>query len=117
MTLRHAQQRCGRVIIMSAKYGLLELQDPVSWYEAYLPALSAEDRASLLVRLRKQALEKLAGERVLWYPSTAYWDAFAEAAPELAKSVSRPYHKLSALMLRKVLSKEIKNYGFIPSRR
>ena len=73
LMMRHAQQRCRVILIMSAKYGLLELTDPVSWYEAYLPELSASERGKLLSLLRAQALKKLVGRKVLWYPNRAYW--------------------------------------------
>lgn len=117
LMMRHAQQRCRVILIMSAKYGLLELTDPVSWYEAYLPELSASERGKLLSLLRAQALKKLVGRKVLWYPSRGYWEAMAEACPEVIPSVIRPYRKLPSLRLFKVLSNEIKNYGQFPARR
>ena len=117
MMMKHAQQRCGRILIMSAKYGLLELTDKVQWYEAYLPNLLPAEREALLKKLREQALVKFRGCRVLWYASRAYYEALAEAAPEVIPNICRPYKTLPSLTLYKVLSNEIQNHGVFPARR
>lgn len=117
MMMRHAQQRCDVILIMSAKYGLIGLDEPIRWYEAYLPNLPEEDRKILLAKLREQAIAKLLGKKVLWYPSKVYWETLLEAFPRIAENIRRPYRKLGNLRLYKVLSNEIKNYDTLPARR
>jgi len=117
LMMRHAAQRCRKVIIMSAKYGFIELTAPVRWYEAYLPKLAPHERRLLLDKLREQAPAQFIGKSVLWYPSQVYFDALVEATPTIAAGVTRPYKTLPSLVLYKVLSNEIKCYDSSPSRR
>lgn len=44
--MKHAMQRCDQIIIVSAKYGLLQLTDSVSWYDQYLGGMTEEQLAS-----------------------------------------------------------------------
>jgi hypothetical protein len=116
LSLRHAQQRCHQVMIMSAHYGLLRLSDPIRYYDAYLPTLTPEQRGALLGRLKHQ-LPQLAGLRVLSYLPKAYYLALLEADPTIVARFQRPYRKLPSLVLFKTLSNEIKHYGIHPARR
>lgn len=120
LMIRHAQQRAGLILIMSAKYGLIDVNADVFFYNAYLPDLTPQARARLIVRLRQQIDERhtlFTEGRVLSYLSKAYFTALEEAAPAMASKLRRPYKKLPMLPLFKILSNEIKHYGQHPSRR
>lgn len=116
LMVKHAQQRAGRIIIMSALHGLIRPEDRVTMYDSYLPTLSRDERAQLLRKLREQS-ERLIGLRILSYLPKAYHEALLEAAPGLAGNLHRPYKNLGLMALFGVLSREIKNYGKEPSRR
>lgn len=116
LMVKHAQQRTGRIVIMSALHGLIRPEDRITVYDAYLPTLSREERAALLRKLRHQA-DALRGLKILSYLPKAYHEALLEAAPGLAGSLSRPYKNLGLMALFGVLGREIKNYGKEPSRR
>lgn len=125
-TMRHAQQRAATIIIMSAKYGLLHLSDPVRYYDTYIGDLTPDQRKALVYRIQNKPFVELllpAKERpddqprILSYLPAAYWEVFAEALPGFAKNVRRPYKSLPMLKLISVLSNEIKNYGKNPGRR
>ena len=124
--IRHAQQRCDHVLIMSAKFGLLRLDDPVSYYDAYLPKLPPQMRERLRERTAgqlaeniPQALRKPWNERrVLSYLPEAYHDFLMVVAAESYKHVfRRPYAHLGMLTMIATLSAEIACYGSSPSRR
>lgn len=118
LMMRHAQQRCDAVIIMSALYGLLRLSDPVSYYDAYIPDLDAEERTLLIGRIRGQTwVRSFEGQRICSYLPQEYYALLAEALPELAKTIRRPYAGLPSLVMFRHLSNEIQGYGSCPSRR
>lgn len=126
LMMRHAQQRTHSILIMSAKYGLLRLDDPVSYYDAYLPDLDATGRAELIERIRNRPLVELLlpGEQreddqplVLSYLPKAYHQLLMEALEFSKSKYRRPYANLGMLSLFAVLSNEIKNYGKLPARR
>lgn len=54
--MQHAMARCDRILILSAKYGLIPPEHPVEWYEAFLPTLSTEARAALAQEVQLQLL-------------------------------------------------------------
>jgi hypothetical protein len=115
--MRHAQQRADRILILSAKFGLLELDAPVSYYDAYLPDLSPQMRERLIVRLRgqlqaySQAHKPWEQTRTLSYLPLAYYEAVAEASRSVAETFCRPYRKLPMIRCTAVLSAEIVTYG------
>jgi len=118
--MKHAQQRCGRILIMSAKYGLLRLDEPVSYYDAYLPDLDQAQRAALIGRVRCQVESMrpwFQHQRILSYLPKAYFELLAEAEPSLCASIRRPYKRMSRLTLIATLSAENKNYGKNPAMR
>jgi len=116
--MRHAQQRCDKILIMSAKYGLLEMDSPVSYYDAYLPTLTEAERARLVEQLRCQIVPGWdCSSRVLSYLPKAYYEFLAEVKPALASKLHRPYRKLPMLTLYKILSNEVTHYGIHPARR
>lgn len=120
LMIRHAQQRADVILIMSAKYGLIDVDADVSFYSAYLPDLTPQARARLLVRLRQQIESRyglLHDGRVLSYLSKVYYATLTEANQSVAERLRRPYKNLPMLTLYKILSNEIKNYGKNPSRR
>jgi hypothetical protein len=118
VAMRHAQQRCGTILILSAKYGLLRTDDPVSYYDAYIPDLDAQGRQALVDRIRAEPwVELYAGKRILSYLPEAYFKLLAEAKPALAATISRPYRGLNMLALARTLSNEQKGYGIYPQRR
>lgn len=122
--MRHAQQRCDQVLIMSAKFGLLRPEDQVSYYDAYLPELSPQMRVRLIVRMREQA-QRLIWDRmpdgqlptILSYLPKAYAEAFTEADDLLGNLMRRPYQHHAMLQLTALLSAEIVTYGTMEQRR
>lgn len=115
--VKHAQQRCDRILIMSAKYGILGPEDRVAYYDAYLPTLPQEQRSklALLIAERVEDLELLQinPKAVLSYLPKAYYEFLQEEVPVLkswAPQIRRPYKNLSNLALIKVLSNEIKGF-------
>lgn len=115
--MRHAALRADKILIMSAKYGLLGLGDPVSWYNAYLPTLSPAERTTLIAVLRAQINPGWSDVRVLSYLPKFYYETLLEANPTVVSKFKRPYRNLGHLPLVKVLSREITNYDQFPSRR
>lgn len=119
ITMQHACQRCDRVLIMSAKYGLLDLSDPVRYYDTYLGDLDERQRAALCQRIRDGG--KLSGVdpkvRILSYVPEVYHELLIEALPHLAPQIRRPYAHIRSLTMLAILSKETRNYGSNPSRR
>lgn len=110
LMLRHAQQRCNRVIIMSAKFGLLKMDDRVHSYEAYLPALTEGERTKLEYLIRLQTA-RLDGGSICSYLPRAYYEFLADCVPaEVVARIKRPYRNLPSLSLYKVLSNEIKGF-------
>lgn len=121
--MRHAAQRCDKVLIMSAKFGLITLDAPVSYYDAYLPDLSPQMRERLIVRMGKQVDELVWGgmpegqmPRILSYLPQAYYETLIIARP-ISDFVLRPYKKLGMLKLTACLSAEIAGYGHTFQRR
>jgi hypothetical protein len=117
--MRHAQQRCHEVVIVSAKYGLLRPSDPVRWYDQYLGDLSPDGREALKLRIREQAkgFPVASWVRRLSYLPTAYHTLVLEAIPELADPPLRRPYVIRMHTQIAILSKEIQNYGKQPSRR
>ena len=111
LSMRHAMHKAERVLIMSAKYGLLRPEDQVRHYDAYLPELSAAERAALLARIRAQADLVTSSGRLLSYLPAAYWELLAEALPELEGKTDRPYKGIRLLTLCARLAGEIKAEG------
>lgn len=120
LMMKHAAQRTDRILIMSAKYALLELSDQVANYDAYLPTLSRSERQALLDRIWDQTRQRqlITGKRVLSYLPKAYHDALVEVgAISEAKHYARPYKNLNMMALFATLKRETENYGKKPSRR
>lgn len=115
--MKHAMQRCDQVIIVSAKYGLLQLTDSVSWYDQYLGGMTEDQLASWRSLVASQ-LGKLPVD--LWktrlsYLPAGYHDQLLLAAPWLSP-MRRPYVIRMQPQMR-ILFNEIKNYGINPDRR
>lgn len=116
LMLRHAQQRCKQVLIMSARHGLLRLQDRVAPYDAYLPDLTLEQRALLAVEVKAKLLEyeviSIPPDRVLSYLPLAYFEFLAsiDIARDWAREIHRPYKSLGLLTGMKVLSDELHKF-------
>jgi hypothetical protein len=115
--VKHAQQRCGRILIMSAKYGLLKLDDRVANYNTYLPTLRGDHRAKLARTIDECAhqlkLLEIHPRQVLSYLPEAYYRFLASEVPDLeewASEIRRPYKGLPMINLVKVLSNEIKGF-------
>lgn len=114
--VRHAQQRCDKILIMSAKYGLLRPDDRITHYDTYLPTLSQEQRSALRGELCVQwwahRLKEVDPAQVLSYLPKAYYD-FLNTTSHFnmwASGIHRPYKNLPMLTLVKVLSNEIKGF-------
>lgn len=116
LMMRHAQQRCTKILIMSAKYGLLEPDAAVSYYDAFLPELTADQLSKLIELLRWQALG-IEEPFVLSYLPRSYHLTLATAAPLLATRCRRPYGNCSTYAITEILFNEIQNYGKNPARR
>lgn len=116
LMVRHAQQRCESVLIMSAKYGLLRLNDRIAFYEAYLPALNEQQqtalRDELRYKIREHRILQIPGAQVLSYLPRAYFEFLAstDLTSTWAPSIHRPYKNLPSLTLMKVLSHEIAGF-------
>lgn len=114
--LRHAQQRCDQVLVVSAKYGFLQLQERIAHYEAYLPDLDLSQRAALAVEMRARMIElqvlQTPPQQVISYLPAAYFDFLAsiDIARDWALQINRPYKRLGFLKVMKVLTDEIRNY-------
>lgn len=121
--MKHAVQRCDHVLIMSAKFGLLRLDDPVSYYDAYLPDLSPQMRERLKVRVRAQLAEGIPQtlskpwdqRRVISYLPKAYHAFLLEASPAVAQRMRRPFEGMGMFRLVNCLSAEVACYGKSPS--
>lgn len=109
LTMRHAQQRCDRVIIMSAKYGLLQLNDAVRYYDMTIAQMVRSEREALIEKLWHQ-MPRYAGERTLSYLPKLYYEVAHEALSSIASKWDRPYKHLGMLKLWAQLSQEIKDY-------
>lgn len=107
--IRHAQQRCTRVVIMSAKYGILQLDHAVNYYDATMATLTIEQRAELLVKLREQ-LQRYVGLRTLAYVPKVYYEIALEALPPVVGGWDRPYKTMPMLPLWARLKKEIADH-------
>ena len=116
ITMRHAQQRCGRVLIMSAKYGLLDLTDRVAYYDWFIATLTEEQRVAMLAELQVSIEAKrilnYEPPRVLSYLPALYFQTLAELTGwQWAMTVHRPYKTLPSLTMMKVLANETKGFG------
>jgi len=110
LMMRHAQQRCDRVIIMSAYFGLLKMDDRVHDYEAYLPGLDEAARRALALRIVERS-DLLDGASICSYLPKAYYEFLAAVIdPQIVQRIRRPYRNLPMLSLYKVLSNEIKGH-------
>lgn len=116
LMLRHAQQRCRRILIMSAKYGLLQPDDRITYYDAYLPTLTPEQRfklqQDLAAGINRLRLLEVNPSQVLCYLPRVYYSCLLEvdALEEWVPFIHRPYKSLPSLTLMKVLSNEIKGF-------
>lgn len=106
LMVRHALQRCDRVVIMSAKYGLLETWDRVRYYDTFIDNLTAAEWQELRVRVQDQIRTRLVGGKCLSYLWRPYWRLF-DAANIHGVSVDTPYMGKPSLVLYKILSHEI----------
>jgi hypothetical protein len=115
-SLRHALQRCDRILILSSKYGLIRPDDPVSYYEAYLPTLTQQQLSTLREKLFLQwgihQLERVPPSRVLCYLSKSYYEILATTTHFSTWSLGllRPYKTLGNVQLIKALCHEIREF-------
>lgn len=118
-TVHHASQRCDRILIMSAKYGLLDLADPIRYYDAYLGNLDAFQRAELIAKIESEGKLRHPPRdaRVLSYLPEDYHALLLQALPHLQPITRRPYTGLPMMAFVRTLSNEVKNYGKEPARR
>lgn len=111
--LEHAQIFAERVLILSAKYGLVDLDDKIEWYEAYLPDLDVRERWILHNRIKDQYIFKhlnrmhATGGQFVSYLPKAYQEALDAALPWLQPS--RPYAGLTMLQMIKRLNQETRD--------
>lgn len=110
LMMRHAVLYCERVIIMSAKHGLLDLNEKVTYYDAYLPNLSRSERDVFVNKLSDQLL-KIESFETLSYLPKVYFDACCEALPQVTETWHRPFKHLPMHTCWKVLSEEIAAHG------
>lgn len=120
--MKHAQQRADKIVIMSAKYGLIDLDAEVSWYNTYLPDLKKEERAALANNIELALLFYPARPRVLSYLPNAYHE-FLRGGKDVGAGLTetwnyrRPYAHLNMFQLMTVLANEIRFFDVHPSRR
>lgn len=124
--MTHARQRCDRIFIMSALFGLIPEDHSVHYYDLYLGDHTKAQRAEYLRLLAPQSAELRGmlridpdGSRyqVLSYLPQMYHDVLMEADPILKHWYRRPYAHIRSLTMFSILSNEIKNYGLLPARR
>ncbi len=111
LMVRHARQRCKRIVIMSAKYGLLEESDRVQYYDTFIDDLT-DDQKFLLMRGVRDTLNCIMwrNSSVLSYLWKPYWAVFSEAnEPRYHIKVRTPYMGTPSLVLYKVLSNELQS--------
>lgn len=117
MILKHARQRARGFIFMSAKYGLLRPDDPVSNYDEFLGAFTGPQRDALAQVIREQIKAGILGDggRILSYVPIDYLRLLLTADPGVIRA---PYLGLALFDFNKVISNETKNHarGY-PSRR
>lgn len=118
LIMRHATQRARRVMIMSAKHGLVDLDTPMRYYDAFITTISTQERLELIARVRRQA-EPLRGLRTLSYLWIPYHQVIMEADVDFGVSCRRPYKGLPTFpaTLQKILTREVASYGTNPARR
>lgn len=120
LMMRHAQQRADRIMILSAKYGLLDLADPVEPYEQWLPDLKPEERQRLarLVEFQLLALQLEEPVLVISYLPKAYHEFFRGVngdgvSPGYTKAwiYRRPFAKVAFTKYFVTFANEIKSYA------
>lgn len=118
LLMRHAHQRCDKVMIMSAKYGLVDLDHPMQYYDQFVDAQTTQERLELLAKVRGQ-IQELKGLRVISYLWHSYHSILVEADPTIANQLRRPYKGIPTMpaYLQAIITREISNYGSRPSRR
>lgn len=111
-------QRCDKVMIMSAKYGLVSMTEPLRYYDLFINDLDADQLSQLKQKLITQVKE-LEGKKVLCYLWIPYFEVIRSVAPEIANKFKRPYLGLPTMpaALQAILTREVQNYGIHPSRR
>ena len=109
LNVRHAQMRADKLLIMSAKYGLLRPDDPVEYYDLYLPDLFGFEREELveLVSQQGKALELLKVGRAISYLPLAYFALLEEALPAFAERMDRPFKGVGMMRAWKIMSEEL----------
>lgn len=113
IAFKHAQQRCDRILIMSAKHGLVWPQQVLPWYDLFIGSLTEGQKKELVEKMR-EVVASLALKTVLSYLPQAYHELFIQAVP--SARISRPY-KLKTPTKCAILSREIQGYGKYPQRR
>jgi hypothetical protein len=114
--MRHAGQRCQRILIMSAKYGLIRPEDRVANYDSYLPTLTLYERQCLGHEMELQwwqhHLKEVPPAHVLCYLPKAYYDFLGRVCHyrEWAEGIHRPYKNCPSLTMMRILSYEIKGF-------
>lgn len=111
LMVRHARQRCKRIVIMSAKYGLLEEDAQVQYYDTFIGDLTMEQKLDLIDCVREDldciAWKKATVLSYLWKP---YWAVFQQAnESRFQLNVRTPYMGIPSLILYKILSNELKS--------
>lgn len=110
LLFRNAHQVSKRVVIMSAKYGLLELEDPVRWYELWLRDLDETQRRKLIDKIRGQlTAPRWSGVSVGSYLPTAYQQVFDAAGQGLDITVTRIMAGVPYTQYYKTLSDALKS--------
>ncbi len=122
--MTHARQRCSRIYIMSAKYGLIHEETQIEYYDTYLGNLTQDERDVYITMLAAQSQDLRSqldpgGRRfkILSYLPHAYHEALMEADPLMHWWYRRPYAGIRSLTMLSILTKETKNYGINPARR
>ncbi len=89
---RHALQNCDEVLIMSARFGLVRVDQRLPYYEAFVKTISIEERRNLIELLQSQD-PGLWPRPVCSYLPEAYWQIVEQAIPS-ARFFQRPYKGL-----------------------
>lgn len=118
LMMRHAAQNSERILILSARHGLLSPEDEVHWYNTYLPNLNQTEKSRLVLKIKQQLVNYPWSQgTIISYLPEAYYRLMEEVDPLFASKIARPYKGVRLLSLYKTLALELDNYGKNPARR
>ena len=117
MLMKHASQRCDRILILSGKHGLISPDAKISWYDSWINTLPPDEYLQLTDRVSHQLQALSEPVAVLCYLPKAYYGLLEDAGIPSTWTIHRPYASVAFTAFKKTFANEIKNYGVLPARR